>query len=167
MVTRSPEERRRRNTPVIEELRANGGQLRGERAGQPLLLLTTTGARSGRPHTTPMLYLRDGERLVVFASKGGEPTHPDWFHNLQANPRAAVEVGAERFEVRAEVVTGPERDELFARQVALHPQFADYQAATTRQIPVVALVRIDGGNAAWAAGVTAPAIGSGIPPAPA
>jgi deazaflavin-dependent oxidoreductase (nitroreductase family) len=136
---------RERNRRVIEEFRANGGAVGGQQAGRPLLLLTTTGAKSGKPYTTPVMYLRDGERLAIFATHGGSPTHPDWYHNLVAHPTVTVEIGAERFEARASVTTGEERDALYARQSERYPQFAEYQQRTTRTIPVVILERIAGG----------------------
>ena len=107
-----------------------------------MLLLTTTGARSGKRYTTPVMYLPDGDRLVIFASKGGAPTSPDWYHNLVAHPLATIEVGTETRDVNAVVATGAERDELYARQAQLYPQFAEYQKKTTRQIPVVILARV-------------------------
>jgi deazaflavin-dependent oxidoreductase (nitroreductase family) len=132
------------NRGIIDEFRANGGQVGGQFAGAPLLLLTTTGAKSGLPRTNPMMYLADGDRLVVFASKAGAPTNPDWYHNLVANPTATVEVGTDRYEVDATVTTGEERDRLFARQAGLYPGFAEYEEKTTRTIPVVALTRVAG-----------------------
>ena len=132
------------NRGTIEEFRANEGKVGGYWEGRPLLLLTTTGARSGQRHTTPTMYLRDGDRLLVFASKGGAPTHPDWYHNLVAHPQVTVEVGAETYEATATVLSGEERDRLFARQAELFPQFAGYQAKTTRKIPVIALQRRKG-----------------------
>lgn len=129
------------NRKVIEEFRANGGRVGGPFEGAPLLLLTTTGAKSGRAYTTPVMYLPDGERMVVFASKGGAPTNPAWFHNLAADPDAGVEVGDETFAVHATITSGEERERLFARQAQLYPQFADYAQKTTREIPVVALQR--------------------------
>ena len=129
------------NRQIIEEFRSNGGKVSGPFAGAPLLLLTTTGARSGMARTTPVMYLPDGERLIIFASKAGASTNPDWYHNLMAHPQATVEVGSETFEVTAIEVTGEQRDQLYARQAALYPGFADYQAKTTRRIPVIALQR--------------------------
>jgi deazaflavin-dependent oxidoreductase (nitroreductase family) len=126
-----------RNRSVIEEFRANNG-----RAGAaPLLLLTTTGARSGRPHVTPLMYLADGDRLAVIASKGGHPSDPDWYRNLVANPTVTVEVGSERFETEARVAEPEERDRLFALQAARYPFFAEYQQKVARRIPVVVLER--------------------------
>jgi len=129
------------NSRTIEEFHANGGKVGGVWEGRPLLLLTTSGAKSGKRHTTPTMYLRDGDRLLVFASKGGAPTHPDWYHNLRTHPHVTVEVGGETYEATATVLTGEERDRLYARQAELYPQFADYQKKTTRKIPVIALKR--------------------------
>jgi deazaflavin-dependent oxidoreductase (nitroreductase family) len=129
------------NTKIIREFRENDGKVGGPFEGAPVLLLTSTGARSGQPRTSPMMYLLDGGRYLVFASKGGAPTNPDWYHNLVAHPDASIEVGAERFGVKATVITGAERDELYARQAELYPGFAEYEAKTTRTIPVIALER--------------------------
>jgi deazaflavin-dependent oxidoreductase (nitroreductase family) len=129
------------NAKIIAEFRANGGKVGGQFEGAPLLLLTTTGAKSGLARTNPMMYLPDGDRLVVFATKAGAPTNPDWYHNLAANPSATVEVGTESFDVDAHVTTGAERDELYARQAKLYPGFAEYETRTDRVIPVVALTR--------------------------
>jgi deazaflavin-dependent oxidoreductase (nitroreductase family) len=130
------------NRAVIDEFRANGGKVGGQFAGAPLLILTTTGAKSGKQRTHPLVYLPDGDRLIVFASKGGAPTSPDWYHNLVANPTATVELGNETFDVKATVLTGEERDRIFAKQAEQMPGFAEYQAKTTRTIPVVVLERI-------------------------
>jgi deazaflavin-dependent oxidoreductase (nitroreductase family) len=129
------------NRKVIEEFRANGGKVGGVFEGAPLLLLTTTGARTGQTYTTPVMYLLDGERILVFASKGGAPTNPAWYHNLVANPAATVEIGEDSFAVQATVTSGEERERLFSRQAEIYPQFADYAQKTARQIPVVALQR--------------------------
>ena len=128
------------NRAVIEEFRANDGKVGGPFAGAPVLLLTATGAKSGEQRTTPVMYLPDGERMVIFASFGGAPTNPAWYHNLVANPSASVEVGPETVEVDAVETSGEERDRLFRRQAELYPQFAEYEQKTTRQIPVIALV---------------------------
>jgi len=112
--------------------------------GKPLLLLTTTGAKSGQRRTNPTMYLRDGDRLLVFASRGGTPTNPDWYYNLLAHPEVTVEVGSETYAATATVLSGEERDRLYAKQAGLYPQFAEYQAKTTRQIPVIALERREG-----------------------
>ena len=129
------------NQQTIAEFRANEGRVGGPFEGAPVLLLTTTGAKTGKRRTSPMMYLPDGDRLLVFASKAGAPTNPDWFHNLVAHPTVTVEVGVEEYEATATVTEGSERDELYARQAALYPGFGEYQAKTTRVIPVVALAR--------------------------
>ena len=129
------------NREVIEEFRANEGRLGGPWEGRNLLLLTTTGRKSGRQYTTPVVYTPDGDRLLVYASQGGAPDHPDWFLNLVANPQAVVEVGPERYEVIATPLEGEERDREFARQVERAPQFGEYEKRTSRVIPVVALRR--------------------------
>lgn len=132
------------NAGVVEQFRANGGVVPGRWVNQPLLLLTTTGARSGLPRTTPLIYSTDGDRFVVIASKGGEPTHPDWYRNLVAHPEATVEVGSETLPVRAEVAAGVERRRLFNQQAALMPFFAEYERTTAREIPVVIFTRVMG-----------------------
>jgi deazaflavin-dependent oxidoreductase (nitroreductase family) len=129
------------NASLIEEFRANEGKVGGSFEGRPVMLLTTTGAKSGRPFTLPLVYLPDGERMLIFASKGGFPTNPDWYHNLVANPTVTVEVGAEKYEATAVVLTGEERDRQYARQVEAMPMFGEYQQKTTRVIPVIALER--------------------------
>jgi len=129
------------NAAIITEFRANGGKVGGQFAGAPLLLLTTTGAKSGRQITTPLMYAHDGERMIVFASKAGAPENPAWFHNLLAHPVVKLEVGDETFEANAAPVSGSERDRLYNEQAARFPGFADYQAKTSRKIPVVALER--------------------------
>tara|TARA_B100000315_G_scaffold252679_1_gene289924 strand:+ start:7489 stop:7866 length:378 start_codon:yes stop_codon:yes gene_type:complete len=123
----------------MAEFRENDGKVGGGFEGSPLLILTTKGARSGQTRENPLMYLPDGDRMFVFASKAGGPTSPDWYHNLVANPDASVEVGAETVQVKATVLTADERDSVYAKQAALYPQFAEYQAKTTRTIPVVAL----------------------------
>ncbi len=129
------------NRKLIEEFRANGGKVSGMFAGAPLLLLTTTGARSGQPRVAPLLYSTDNGRLVVIASKGGAPTHPDWLHNLRANPDVTVEVGTETFPARATIPAGAERQRLFDQMAAQMPNFAEYQRNTTRRLPVIVLER--------------------------
>jgi deazaflavin-dependent oxidoreductase (nitroreductase family) len=127
------------NAHTIEEFRANEGRVGGYFEGATMLLLHTKGAKSGLHRTNPLVYVPDGDRYVVIASKGGSHTHPDWYYNLLADPNAEIEVGTQRFPVRATVVTGLERDELYARQVERRPGFADYEKKTTRKIPVIAL----------------------------
>jgi len=131
------------NQRVIREFRANQGQVSGQLANMPVLLLTMTGARSGRTLTTPLVYTTDGDRLVVIASFAGAPKHPAWYHNLLAHPEATVEVGSERFRVKATVTAGEERQRLFDRQAAQMPIFVEYQHKTSRQIPVLVLTRLD------------------------
>jgi len=131
------------NQQVITEFRANDGKVGGPFAGSPMLLLTTTGARSGQSRTTPLVYTTDGDRIVIIASKAGAPTNPDWYHNLVANPMATVEVGVEKFQARAKVAEDAERERLYNRQAEQMPGFAEYQKKTTRQIPVVVLERAD------------------------
>jgi deazaflavin-dependent oxidoreductase (nitroreductase family) len=128
---------------LITDFRANGGQVTsGPFAGRPVLLLTTTGARSRQPRLAPVVYSRDGEHYVIVASKGGAPTHPAWYYNLVANPVVTLEVGGATFEARARVTEGEERDRLFAQRAADSPNFAEYQRRTTRVIPVVVLERL-------------------------
>lgn len=132
------------NQAVIEEFRANEGKVGGYFAGSNLLLLHTIGAKSGQPRTNPLVYVRDSDRLVVMASKGGADTNPDWYYNLRANPTATVEVGPERFSVRATIVTEePERTRLYAKMVAHRSGFAEYEQKTSRKIPAVLLERIE------------------------
>jgi deazaflavin-dependent oxidoreductase (nitroreductase family) len=130
------------NEKIIAEFRENGGVVGQPFEGAPILLLTTTGAKSGAERTNPLVYLPDGDRYVVCASAGGAPKNPSWYHNLVAHPQAIIEVGTEKFPVAAEIVSEPERTELYARQAAARPGFADYEKATSRVIPVVALTRI-------------------------
>ncbi|MFF7163930.1 nitroreductase/quinone reductase family protein [Streptomyces sp. NPDC008086] len=135
------------NQQVIEEFRANKGRVGGYFEGARLLLLTTTGARTGRPHTTPVGYLPDGgDRVLVIASAAGAPRHPAWFHNLRANPRVTVESGAFTYEARAVVLDGEDRDRAFGRAVEADPGWAAYQEKTERVIPVVALYEIAQGG---------------------
>jgi deazaflavin-dependent oxidoreductase (nitroreductase family) len=132
------------NHNVIEEFRTNDGRVGGMFEGAPLLLLHTTGRRSGAERVNPLMYLPDGERWIVFASKGGHIAHPHWLHNVEANPDATIEVGTETIPVKAKVLReGAERDELFARQVEAYPQFGEYETKTKghRTIPVVVLER--------------------------
>jgi deazaflavin-dependent oxidoreductase (nitroreductase family) len=130
------------NKGIIDEFRANGGHVGGPFAGSPMILVTHTGAKSGRRRTTPLVYSTDGDRVVIVASMGGAPTNPSWLHNIAANPKVTVEIGDESYEADAEVLTGgPERQRLFDQQAAVMPNFADYQARTDRVIPVVVLTR--------------------------
>ncbi len=130
------------NQQVIDEFRKNQGVVGGPFKGARLVLLTTTGARTGQARTHPvMAQVGDDGVLYVFASKGGAPTNPDWYRNLVANPAVHVEFGTDSFDARAEPVTGDLRDEIYARQAEAFPAFAEYQQKTSRVIPVVALRR--------------------------
>jgi deazaflavin-dependent oxidoreductase (nitroreductase family) len=128
-----------RNNRVIEEFRANKGKVGGNFEGAPLLLLHSTGGRSGEPRITPMMYLPDGGRYLVFASKAGSDSNPAWYHNLLAHPEAQIEVGDDTIAVEAVELRGDERDAYFAEQARRYPGFAGYQQKTDRIIPVVAL----------------------------
>ena len=129
------------NAQIIKEFRENDGKVGGQFEGAPLVLLTTTGARTGKVRTNPLVSLVDEDRVVIFASKAGSPTNPDWYHNIVANPRVTVEQGTERYEADATIVEGAERERLFSTQKERFPGFADYEAGTDRVIPVVALER--------------------------
>ena len=129
------------NAQNIAEFRKNHGKVGGSFEGAPLLLLHTIGRHSGKPHINPVMYLKHGERFLVFASKGGADKQPDWYFNLKAHPNIRIEVGDDTINVHAEEVTGSERDTLYSRQAALYPRFADYQRKTKRTIPVIALTR--------------------------
>lgn len=129
------------NQQIIDEFRANGGQVGGGFEGAPMLILHSTGARSGQERVIPLVYQQVGDAYAIFASKAGAPTNPDWYHNLVAEPSASIEVGTETVPVTARVLEGDERDAIWARQKELMPGFADYEAATTRTIPVVVLER--------------------------
>lgn len=130
------------NDNIIEEFRANRGIVGGYFEGKPVLILHHTGAKSGTERVTPLMYNTDGDRLVIFASMAGAPNNPNWYHNLLANPKATVEVGTETFEVKVEEPSGGDRDRLWEKQKAEFPQFADYEAKTSRTIPVLLLERL-------------------------
>lgn len=128
---------------VIDEVRTQGKPQTGYFAGRDILLLGTKGAKTGEERLSPVAFTRDGERLVVVASKGGAPENPAWFANLLANPIVTVETGGEKFRARAIPVTGgPERDRLYAAHAKTFPGFVDYEQKTSRVIPVVLLERI-------------------------
>jgi deazaflavin-dependent oxidoreductase (nitroreductase family) len=129
------------NRNLIEEFRANGGKVTGPFEGAPLLLLTTRGAKSGKTRTNPVVYTKDGDRLVIIASKGGAPNSPDWYHNIVANPTVTIELPDETFEARASLASGDERDRLYAAQAEMMPAFKEYEHKTSRRIPVVILER--------------------------
>ncbi len=128
------------NKRVIAEFRENEGKV-GEDRNTSLLLLNTIGAKSGQPRTNPLAYYNENGRIFIFASKGGAPTNPDWYHNIAAHPDVTVELGAEKFPAQAVVIEGEERDRIYAKQAARASNFAEYQEKTSRKIPVVELVR--------------------------
>jgi deazaflavin-dependent oxidoreductase (nitroreductase family) len=127
------------NSKIIEEFRASEGKVGGPFAGAPLLLLHTFGARTGQQRVNPMMYQPVASGYAVFASKGGAPTNPDWYHNVLAHPRVTAEIGAGTVELLARVAAGEEREQIWAAQKAAYPGFADYEQKTTRQIPVIVL----------------------------
>ncbi|BBZ48410.1 nitroreductase family deazaflavin-dependent oxidoreductase [Mycobacterium heidelbergense] len=129
------------NTSIIDEFRANDGKVGGQFAGADLLLLTTTGAKSGQPRVSPLAYFRIDGRLIVVGSFAGAPVNPAWVHNLRANPRAHVEVGTNTFDVTARELSAAEREELFPKVTAAAPGFAEYQSKTSRVIPLFELRR--------------------------
>ena len=126
------------NSSVIAEFRSNHGKVGGRHEGAPILLINHIGAKSGSSRVNPVMYLKDGNRYLVFASKGGYDHNPDWYHNLKANPDVRIEVGDVTMDVRAQEIKGHERDKLYALQASLYPQFAEYQRKTKRVIPVIA-----------------------------
>jgi deazaflavin-dependent oxidoreductase (nitroreductase family) len=140
--TISPDQTRTYPENVIAEFRASGGTGRGPLAGEPLLLLTTTGARSGQPHVTPLTYTRDGSRLVVIAAEQGAPAHPDWYHNIAANPNVTVEIGDETFRAVAQIAEGAKRQRLLDHLVEQRPTFSEFQLRTPRELPVIVLERV-------------------------
>jgi deazaflavin-dependent oxidoreductase (nitroreductase family) len=129
------------NKGIIEEFHANGGKVGGPFEGSTILLLHTTGAKSHAPRINPMVYLTLDDKIYVFASKAGADTNPDWFHNLVAEPNVTVEIGTEKFLATAKPLSSDERDRVYKIQADRLPNFAEYQAKTTRVIPVVELVR--------------------------
>lgn len=129
------------NNKIIAEFRANEGRVGGHFANMTLLLLHTTGAKSGLPRVNPVAYTVDGDRLVIIASKGGADTHPDWYYNLVANPNVTIEVGTETFDAVATVEEEPERTRLYDQQAVQYPGFEEYRQKTTRKIPVITLKR--------------------------
>jgi len=130
------------NQKVIEEFRANAGKVGGQFAGAPMVLLTTKGAKSGKTYVHPLVYTRDDNKYVIIASFAGGPKNPSWFHNLVANPTVTLEIGSEKFQAKASIASGAERERLFNAQAAQMPVFNDYRKKTARQIPVVVLDRI-------------------------
>lgn len=129
------------NQRIMDDFRANGGQVGGDFTGVPMVIVHHTGAKSGVVRHAPLCYLPNGDDVVIFASMGGAPNNPAWYHNLIANPETVIELGTETLPVRVREAKGAERDELFERQKRAMPPFADYEAATTRVIPVLVLER--------------------------
>jgi deazaflavin-dependent oxidoreductase (nitroreductase family) len=136
MMSTSPEDF---NAQIIEEFHANEGRVGGMFEGMPLLLLHHTGAKSGKSRINPLAYQSDEGRYVIFASKGGAPTNPDWYHNLKAHPYVTIEVGTDALDVVASEATGEERVRLFRAQAERVPQFGEYEKKTARVIPVIVL----------------------------
>ena len=130
------------NKSIVDEFRSNGGTVGGPFEGATLLLLTTTGAKSGQPRLAPLAYLTIDGKMIIIGSKAGADTNPDWVHNLRANPRAHVEVGTEAYDVTAHELPLEERDVMYPKVVALAPGFGDYQAKTNRIIPLFELQRV-------------------------
>ena len=128
-----------RNKNIIDEFRSNEGKVGGRFEGRTLLLLHTQGAKSQQERINPVAYIKDGDRFVVIASKGGAPTNPDWYYNILANPLLTVDVGKETFQARATVAEEPERTRLYNEMVKVMPGFDDYRHKTTRVIPVIVL----------------------------
>ena len=143
------------NKQVIKEYVTNEGNVGGMFEGTPLLLLTTTGAKSGQPRTSPLIYVTDGDRLVIIASKGGAATHPDWYHNIVANPEVTVALGTEKFPARAEIAAEPERTRLFNAVMEFWPPLRQYEQNTKRTMPVIILNRVQGGREAITKGTRA------------
>lgn len=130
------------NKKIIEEFRANDGKVGGRFENATILLLHTTGAKSGLPRINPVVTMADGDRYVIIASKGGAPTNPDWYYNILANPQVRVEVGTEQFAAQAAVAEEPERTALYDKIAAMHPFFDEYRRNTTRTIPVIIITRL-------------------------
>jgi deazaflavin-dependent oxidoreductase (nitroreductase family) len=131
-----------RNMKIVDEFRTHEGKVGGRFAGKTLLLLHTKGAKTGQERVNPTAYVKDDNRFVVIASKGGAPTHPDWYYNILANPLVTVEAGTETFQARATVAEEPERTRLYNQMVAVMPGFDDYRHKTARVIPVIVLTPV-------------------------
>lgn len=130
------------NRGLVEDIRKHGKPTGGPFLGRDVLILTTKGAKSGETRVNPLVYTKDGDKLVIVASKGGAPTHPSWYHNLTKHPEVTVELGHDKFQARAHVVAGDEYDRLFQNHADINPGFHDYKKKTTRKMPVVVLERI-------------------------
>jgi deazaflavin-dependent oxidoreductase (nitroreductase family) len=130
------------NKKIVDEFRNSGGKVGGQFAGAPMIIITHTGAKSGKTYTTPLVFSKDGDKCVIIASYAGAPKNPSWYHNLVTHPEITVEIGAEKFKAKATEVKGAERDRLFAEQAKMMPQFNDYAKKTSRKIPVFTLERV-------------------------
>jgi len=130
------------NRNLIKDLRANGKATSGPFVGRDVLILTTRGAKSGEVRETPLVYSRDGDHMVIIASKGGAPTHPSWYHNLVKHPEVTLEVNKDKFKARAHIADGDEYERLYNQHADINPTFHDYRKKTSRKIPVVVLERI-------------------------
>ena len=131
------------NQKVIDEFRANAGKVGGYFEGAPMILVHHIGARSGQQRINPLVYLPDGDAMVIAATKGGHPNNPDWYYNVKANPRMTAEVGTETITVEAQEVSGQDRDDLWRRLVEMRPGFADYETKTDRVFPMFRLQRVE------------------------
>ena len=129
------------NVKVVEEFRANGGKIAGR---APLILMTTKGAKTGQERVYPLMAVPYDDSYLAVASKGGAPTHPQWYHNLMAHPDITVEVGTETFPARAELLSGEERAKAFAKAAQVFPLYSTYQQKTTRELPIFLLKRVQG-----------------------
>jgi deazaflavin-dependent oxidoreductase (nitroreductase family) len=134
------------NRDLVKDIRAHGKATSGPFVGRDVLVLSTVGARSGEPRETPLVYSRDDEHHVIVASKGGAPTHPSWYHNLQAHPIVTVETGKEKFQARAKVIDGEDYERLYKQHADINPGFWDYRKKTSRKIPVIVLERLGPGK---------------------
>lgn len=130
------------NKKIVDEFRSSGGKVGGQFAGAPMIIITHTGAKSGKTYTTPLVFSKDGDKCVIIASYAGAPKNPSWYHNLVTHPEITVEIGADKFKAKATEVKGAERDRLFAEQAKMMPQFNDYAKKTSRKIPVFTLERV-------------------------
>jgi deazaflavin-dependent oxidoreductase (nitroreductase family) len=139
--TFSPDAMKEFNKNLVQEFRANGGKVGGQFAGADLLLLTTTGAKSGEPRLAPLAYFTVDDKMIIIGSKAGADTNPDWVHNLRANPGAHIEIGTDAYDVVSRELPRDERDEIFDKVVAVAPGFGEYQAKTSRIIPLFELTR--------------------------
>jgi deazaflavin-dependent oxidoreductase (nitroreductase family) len=131
------------NRDLVKDIRVNGKATSGPFLGREVLVLTTKGAKSGEVRETPLVYTRDGDHIVIVASKGGAPTHPSWYHNLVKHPEVTVETGKDKFKVRAHIADGDEYERLYTQHANINPGFHDYRKKTTRKIPVIVLERIN------------------------